>query len=93
MATMNPLFWVSIAALSTTSYALHRTIGDPNDASIQSLATECLQTNPQAGFSWGTCPYLVRCVLDGLPSEKSAGMSSGSNIVSLVPTTLALIGM
>jgi hypothetical protein len=86
-----PLRWLAVAALSAKSYALHRTVGDPDDPIMQGVASECL-ADPRNGFGYGKCPDLMRCVLDTLTSERTTGMQSGSNIASLVPTTLALIG-
>lgn len=72
--------------------ALHRTIGNPNDAIIQKVVRQCLDSNPLSGFGYGRCPSLLRCTLDNLPSDLTAGMQSGANIASLLPTILAIIG-
>ena len=76
--------------------AIHRVIGSSSDNFTQAVIHDCFsQANSTApeGFKFGECARLIRCVLDGLPSDISAGMQSGANIASLVPTILAIVGM
>ncbi|MCJ1249325.1 hypothetical protein MMC30_006548 [Trapelia coarctata] len=81
--------------LSGRVYAIPRSIGLLSDSRVQAAVQECYDqansTNP-VGFDFGQCPALVGCVLSTLPPDVSAGMQSGTNIASLVPTILALIG-
>lgn len=90
---MQSLLWLLVAISVVGAFALERTIGDPNDSSLQSVVSNCLTTTPNSGFTYDKCTFLVRCVLDNVVSEIAAGFQSGSNIASLVPTTLALIGI
>lgn len=71
--------------------ALTRYVGEPSDPIMDPISQQCGGHN-QTNFNGGLCPVLLRCVLDKLPSDISAGMQSGSNIASLVPTITALIG-
>lgn len=84
--------FVNLCLYTLPVRALHRSIGNPNDPKIQDVADHCLASDPQSGFGVGKCPHLLRCVLDNLPSDLAAGMQSGGNIVSLLPTILAIIG-
>ena len=75
--------------------AIPRTIGLLSDSRVQAAVDGCFEqgnsTNP-IGFEIGQCSALVDCVLNNLPADVSAGMNSGTNIASLVPTILALVG-
>ena len=79
-----------LAALATTSHAMTRYIGDPTDHRTQNVSQQCGGFD-QANFTAGRCPDLMRCVLDNLPSDITAGFQSGGTIAGLVPTILALI--
>jgi hypothetical protein len=67
-----------------------RTIGDPTDNTTQDVSRDCGGFD-QVNFAAGRCPGLMRCVLDNLPSDTTAGFQSGGTIAGLVPTMLALI--
>ncbi|KAL9120449.1 MAG: hypothetical protein Q9187_002996 [Circinaria calcarea] len=71
--------------------AVNRAIGLASDARTQAAVQEC-SFKPNRTFNFGECSGLVKCVLDGLPSDISAGMQSGANIASLVPTILVIVG-
>ena len=58
---------------------------------MKSISAQCDGSN-QTNFQGAYCAHLLRCVLDNLPSDLSAGMQSGGNVASLIPTILALIG-
>lgn len=81
--------------LSSRVCAIPRTIGLLSDFQVQGAVQACYRqangTNP-LGFEFGQCPALIGCVLSNLPPDVSAGMQSGTNIASLVPTILALVG-
>ncbi|KAF2164690.1 hypothetical protein M409DRAFT_56501 [Zasmidium cellare ATCC 36951] len=83
---------VGISLHGVLANALQRSIGNPTDPKIQNVVHECLNTDPLSGFGYHRCPHLLRCALDNLPSDITAGMQSGANIASLLPTILALIG-
>ena len=86
----------ALALLAIPVRAVQRTIGLSSDGRTQEVVQDCFsQGNSTApeGFNFGECPRLVKCVLDGLPSDVAAGMQSGANISSLVPTILAIVGM
>lgn len=81
-----------VALLLPGAKAIARTVGD---ASSQKVAAACFAAatpDEPVGFESNSCPRLIRCVSDNLPSDISAGMQSGANIASLVPTILALVG-
>ena len=86
-----------MATLLTTLYrapvvaAMTRYAGDPNDPRLAAISSQCGGWN-QTKYSAGICPSFLRCVLDNMPSDISAGMQAGGNIASLVPTIAALIG-
>lgn len=67
-----------------------RYVGDPSDHTTQNISQTCGGSD-QTNFSFGRCPSLMRCVLDGLPSDTAAGFQSGATIAGLLPTILALI--
>jgi len=71
--------------------AYRRYIGDPSDHITRNQASNC-SADDQSQFDAGKCAALLRCVLAGLPEDIKAGFQSGGNIVSLIPTILALIG-
>ena len=79
-----------LASLATTSRAMTRYVGDPTDGSTQNISHYCGGFD-QVNFTTGRCPVLMRCVLDLLPSDTTAGFQSGGTIAGLVPTILALI--
>jgi hypothetical protein len=79
-----------LASLASTSHAMTRYIGDPTDGTTQNISQQCGGFD-QLNFKTGRCPRLMRCVLDSLPSDTTAGFQSGGTIAGLVPTILALI--
>lgn len=87
----SPLVLLTTTLLLGPVQALQRYIGDPSDDITRNISTTCGASNP-TNFAAGKCPALLRCVLDALPSDLTAGFQSGGNIASLVPTILALIG-
>jgi len=78
------------AALATTSHAMTHYIGDPTDGRTQNVSQQCGGFD-QVNFTANHCASLMRCVLDNLPSDITAGFQSGGAIAGLVPTILALI--
>ena len=81
---------VSICFISPT-LALKRTIGSPGDARFIRASNACDGTNPQS-FEFGICSLLIACIYDKLDEAFKASLSSGTNIASLLPTILVLIG-
>jgi len=77
--------------LSRQAKAFTRYIGQPTDPNMRAVSDYCHGWN-QTNFKAGLCPALLRCVLDNVASDISAGMQSGGNIASLVPTITALLG-
>ena len=71
--------------------ALKRTIGPPGDARFIRASNACDGTNLE-NFEFGVCSLLIACIYDNLDEVFKASVSSGTNIASLLPTILVLIG-
>lgn len=80
-----------LSVLAVPVYAITRSAGEPNDPNMVPASRACGGMN-QIMYTAAYCPALIRCVMDRLPSDITSGMSSGSNIASLIPTIAALIG-
>ena len=89
-----PFSVVSIAVLIffiSPTLALKRTIGPPGNAHFINASNACDGTNPK-NFEFGICSLLISCIYDNLDEAFKASLSSGTNIASLLPTVLVLIG-
>lgn len=71
--------------------AFTRTIGPPGDYRFIRASEACDGSNPKK-FEFGEYSVLIACVYDNLDEAFKASMSSGTNIASLLPTILVLIG-
>ncbi|KAH9845060.1 hypothetical protein Tdes44962_MAKER06919 [Teratosphaeria destructans] len=81
----------TLLLLPSSVRAWVRTVGSPTDPRMAAISRTCNGTDPTSYLS-GHCPGLLRCVMSTATADVTAGMSAGSNIASLIPTTLALIG-
>ncbi|KAI4233881.1 MAG: hypothetical protein LQ349_004126 [Xanthoria aureola] len=61
------------------------------DPHFKKAVAACDGTNPQK-FQFDVCSRLVDCIYDNVTEAFKASMSSGTNIASLLPTILVLIG-
>lgn len=71
---------------------LRRTVGPPNDPRFMTASKAC-NGSDQKEFEFGVCSLLITCIYEKLTEAVKASLSSGTNIVSLLPTILVLIGM
>lgn len=71
--------------------ALRRIIGPPNDPRFISASQACNGSDPKE-FEFGVRSLLIACVYAKLDEAFKASLSSGTNIASLLPTILVLIG-
>lgn len=88
-------FHVLISTLSVlipSTLAFNRTIGPPNDGRFIAASRACNGSDP-ANFKFAVCSLLIACVYDKLDEAFKASLSSGTNIASLLPTILVLIGV
>lgn len=81
---------VSLCSIYPTQ-ALLRTIRPIGDPHFKRAVAACDGANPQK-FQFGVCSRLVDCIYDNVSEAFKASMSSGTNIASLLPTILVLIG-
>ena len=70
---------------------LRRTIGPPNDARFITASKAC-NGSDRKEFEFAVCSLLIACVYEKLDEAFKASLSSGTNIASLLPTILVLIG-
>ena len=70
---------------------LRRTVGPPNDPRFISASKAC-NGSDRKEFEFGVCSLLITCIYEQLSEAAKASLSSGTNIVSLLPTILVLIG-
>ena len=70
---------------------LRRTVGPPNNAHFTSAIKACNGSDPKE-FEFGVCSLLISCIYEKLDEALKASLSSGTNIASLLPTILVLIG-
>ena len=73
------------------TFSLRRTVGPPNDARFISASKACNGSDPKE-FEFGVCSLLIACIYEKLDEAFKASLSSGTNIASLLPTILVLIG-
>ena len=71
---------------------LRRTVGPPNDPRFMTASKAC-DGSDRNEFEHGVCSLLITCIYEKLNEDVKASLSSGTNIVSLLPTILVLIGM
>ena len=71
---------------------LRRTVGPPNDPRFTTASKAC-NGSDRKEFEFGVCSLLITCIYEELTEVVKASLSSGTNIVSLLPTILVLIGM
>lgn len=71
--------------------ALLRTVGPVGDPHFKRAVAACDGTNPQ-NFEFGVCSRFVDCIYDNVTEAFNAGLSSETNIASLLPTILVLTG-
>lgn len=81
---------LSLCPISPTR-ALLRTIGPVGDPRFQRAVAACDGANPKK-LEFGVCSELVDCIYDNVDEAFKASLSSGTNIASLLPTILVLIG-
>lgn len=82
---------VASSLLIPPTHALRRTIGPPNDARFISASKVC-NGSDRKQFEFGVCSLLIACIYENLDEAFKASLSSGTNIASLLPTILVLIG-
>ena len=70
---------------------LRRTVGPPNNAHFTSAIKACNGSDPKE-FEFDVCSLLISCIYEKLDEALKASLSSGTNIASLLPTILVLIG-
>lgn len=70
---------------------LRRTIGPPGDHIFDRASAACDGANTK-NFDFGVCSVLIACIYENLDEAFKASLSSGTNIASLLPTILVLIG-
>lgn len=68
-----------------------RTIGPVGDHRFEIASEACDGTN-RNNFEFGVCSQLIACIYDHLDEAFKASLSTGTNIASLLPTILVLIG-
>lgn len=81
---------VSLCPISRTR-ALLRTIGPVGDPHFKKAVAACDGANPK-NFEFAVCSPFVDCIYDNVTEAFKASLSSGTNIASLLPTILVLIG-
>ncbi|KAL8902934.1 MAG: hypothetical protein Q9171_007561, partial [Xanthocarpia ochracea] len=69
-----------------------RTIGPVGDDRFEIASEACDGTN-RNNFEFGVCSQLIACIYDHLDEAFKASLSTGTNIASLLPTILVLIGL
>lgn len=83
---------VSILLLVSSAFAFNRTIGPTDDRRFTNASKVCQGGDP-ANWKFGACSLLIDCVYDQLSEAFKASLDSGTNIASLLPTILVLIGL
>ena len=86
--------WLSLAVfwiLFTPTFALRRTVGPPHDDHFAAASKAC-NGSERENFEFGKCSLLIACVYSHLDEAIKISLSSGTNIASLLPTILVLIG-
>lgn len=87
-----PKYVAVVSSFCQPIQAIHRTVGPPYDPYFGAASVKCGGQLPES-YKYGHCALLIRCVLDYVDSDTSAGSQSGANIASLVPTAMSLVGM
>ena len=82
---------VAFSLLIPPVLTLNRTIGPPDDKRFIYASNICNGSDP-LNFKFGVCSILVACIYEHLDEAFKASLSSGTNIASLLPTILVLIG-
>ena len=82
----------ALSFLIPSVLALKRTIGPPKDYRFIAALRICNGSDP-ANFKFAVCSVLIACVYENIDEAFKASLSSGTNIASLLPTILVLIGM
>ncbi len=77
--------WISPAL------ALTRSLGPPDDYRFKGASNACDGRNPK-NFEFGLCSIAIACTFGHLDEAFKASLASGTNIASLLPTILVLIG-
>lgn len=85
------LFILASSHLIRPVLALTRTIGPVGDYRFDRASAACDGANRE-NFEFGACSVLIACIYDNLDEAFKASLSSGTNIASLLPTILVLIG-
>lgn len=80
-----------LSAVISQALAFTCTIGPPGDYRFIYASEACDGSNPKK-FEFGECSVLIACIYDNLDEAFKASLSSGTNIASLMPTILVLIG-
>ncbi|MCJ1429741.1 hypothetical protein MMC29_007656, partial [Sticta canariensis] len=81
----------SLSFLIPSALAFNRTAGPPQDHRFAAASRACNGSNP-ANFQFQRCSVLIACVYNKLDEAFKASLGSGTNIASLLPTILVLIG-
>ena len=71
--------------------AFQRTVGPATNPTFENVSRICNGSDP-ASFDFGTCSNLISCVYNNLSQAYVVSLGSGTNIASLLPTILVLIG-
>ena len=71
--------------------AFKRTVGPANNIRFENASRACNGSDPNS-FKFGACSALISCVYPNLSEALKASLNTGTSIVSLLPTILALIG-
>ena len=71
--------------------AFKRTVGPAGDPRFENASRIC-NGSDAANFEFGSCSKLISCVYNNLDQYLAVSLGSGTNIASLLPTILALIG-
>lgn len=77
--------------LITPALALRRTAGPSDNYRFVRASNSCGVGDPKS-FEFGACSILITCVYETLSEAYKANLSTGTNIASLLPTILVLIG-
>lgn len=83
--------YLVILVIAIPAQGLKRTIGPPHDRRFVKAANKCNATTSEA-FEYRICSDTIDCIYDHLTEAFKANLASGTSIVALLPTILALIG-
>ena len=82
---------IAYSCIVRSGLARTRTVGPANDHKFLKASKACDGNNPK-NFEFGMCSRLISCIYENLGEALKASLSSGTNIASLLPTILILIG-